>query len=1009
MGRNHRALGLLVALFLTAGASFAASSEATLAGKVIDGSGQPLPGATLTLRNDTLAFQERGTVTDAAGEYRFPHLPPGGGYQLTVSLPTYATLVFSDLTLDSGRTVTQDVLLRAGTEMKEVVRVQGKSETLDTEKVTSSTTFSSTFIAELPILGRNYQDILVLAPGVTDVNNTGNPNIHGARDTDVVTLVDGVSTTDPFTGYYGQNLNIESIQELEVITSAATAQYSRAQGGFASILTKSGQNEFQGTFKFFVRSDRLDGDGAGVEKPDVTGGLQGDQSYTSQHFTDLLPFLSVSGAMVRDRLWYYLAAEYIHQETPVNAISQSFVTPVYGNREFGKMTWQVAPSQRMTFSLILDKERRENLGIDSLTDVQSGYYTTRGGPTLTLKESAVFKPTVLLESSLSWFDNRFSQQPTMNPDTNGNGILWVDDRPDLGGNGDGILDASERDPGEDWDGDGFYDAYEDLNHNNSPNVGEDMDHDGIVSSYHAACDGYHHEDKNCNGYLDTEADTNLNGRFDPAEDVGIPCDPHWGYCPSGFLTGTYKNGRRDTEDVNGNGVLDMVGNSGYTSTPFWEDTNGNGYPDKGEYQAPLSNDQDLWRDSQGRVYGPSAYSFNDHRKRMSWIEDLSLFVPDLGGNHDLKLGFAYEHEGYDSDTFRRPSFSPPSVSGVVGIPGYVNNAVTGDNLGIYLQDSWKPLPNLAIGLGLRFDYENLDSFGYSSFDPAPERRNYDAAMSASGLDINPTDGINNRGLCMDPLHSCLGSQDPPLQVLMSKMRAAAFGRLTRHNLEVEVLSGLLSGVTGGSNSLASFLGYAVQVRHPEAFQISNSNLAPRLSLSWDPWADGKTMAFGSWGRYYDKLFLNTMTLEQGPDNVTRTYQFDPDGLDNQGLPDNRIGRPLFQSSLSAFQVDRSLSTPYSDEWTAGFRRELAPEVLVSLRYINRNYHDQLQDIDINHHTKIDPLTGKPADVLGVPACPLSGSGSCSTSPNGAPDLYIDNFFFNRVYRLGNYNEQTYRG
>src|SRR5262249_5625433 len=161
----------------------------------------------------------------------------------------------------------------------------------------------STFISELPILGREYQDILVLAPGVSDVNKTGNPNIHGARDTDVITLVDGVSTTDPFTGYYGQNLNIESIQELEVITSAATAQYSGAQGGFASIITKSGQNEFQGTFKFYLRSDRLDGDGAGVEEADVTGGLLGAQSFTNLHFTDLMPFLSVSGALVRDRAW----------------------------------------------------------------------------------------------------------------------------------------------------------------------------------------------------------------------------------------------------------------------------------------------------------------------------------------------------------------------------------------------------------------------------------------------------------------------------------------------------------------------------------------------------------------------------------------------------------------------------------------------------------------------------------------------------------------------------------
>ena len=226
MGRYRFALGLLVAVILSARLAIAASTDATLVGKVTDKNGQPLPGVTLVLKNNSLAFQELGTLSDSQGEYRFAHLPPGGGYQLTVSLSDYSTLIFSDLVLGPGRTQEQGVVLHPKGDLKEVVRVQGKSDTLDTENVTASTTFSSTFISELPILGRDYQDVLVLAPGVSDVNKTGNPNIHGARDTDVVTLVDGVSTTDPFTGYYGQNLNIESIQELEVITSAASAELS---------------------------------------------------------------------------------------------------------------------------------------------------------------------------------------------------------------------------------------------------------------------------------------------------------------------------------------------------------------------------------------------------------------------------------------------------------------------------------------------------------------------------------------------------------------------------------------------------------------------------------------------------------------------------------------------------------------------------------------------------------------------------------------------------------------
>src|SRR4029453_9081107 len=181
------------------------------------------------------------------------------------------------------------------------------------------------------------------------------------------------------------------------------------------------------------------------------------------------------------KLWYYLATEYIHEEIPVNALSQAYVTPTLGYREFLKTTWQMSPANRLALSLILDHERDENQGISSLQDVQSGYTFVRGGPTLTLTESSVFGPKAVLDPWVYLFDNRFSQLPTMNPDTNGNGILFVDDRPELGGNQDGILDAKERDPGEDFDLDGFYDAFEDLNGDGYMNPGEDVDHDGVVN------------------------------------------------------------------------------------------------------------------------------------------------------------------------------------------------------------------------------------------------------------------------------------------------------------------------------------------------------------------------------------------------------------------------------------------------------------------------------------------------------------------------------------------------
>ena len=1029
MVRRRGALVFFLLGYLCVAPGIIAAPQAALAGKVVDAQGGPLPGASILLRNSAIAFNELGTLTDARGEFRFSFLPPGTQYELTVSLPGFTTIVFTDLSLEPEKTLEQNVVLRPAADFEETIRVKGKAQTLDTEKVTASTTFTAAFIAELPILGRDYQDILTLAPGVTDVNGTGNPNIHGARDTDVVTLVDGVSTTDPFTGYFGQNLNIESIQELEVITSAATAQYSRAQGGFANILTKSGGNEFKGTFKLFVRSGLLDRDGAGLDDPELTGGFQGDQAVREQHFTDLMPFLSVSGRIVPDRLWYYLAVEYLHEETPVNALTHAFVTPVYGYRGFFKTTWQMHSSHRLAFSLILDKERMENQGIDSLADTESGYYLTRGGPTLTLRESAVFSPTRMLESAVSWFDNRFSQNPTTDPDTNGNGVLYIDDHPEWGGNGDGIFDATERDSGEDWDDDRHFDVFEDMNFNTLWDGNEDLDGDGRIRASEAGCEGFGHEDLNCNGRLDSEADANLNGTLDPDEDVGIPyvCNT-WGssYCPAETQEGTRGNGRFDTEDRNGNGQLDVVGDSGYTTTPFWSDANGDGVPQPGEYRMPLPPDRDLGTDPDGRTTGPAAFEYHDHRTRFSWLEDLSLYIGDLAGTHDLKVGGAYEHEGYASDTFQRPIFTYPTgsrggtmnptgdpsptrvanrVLAVLGIPGNVENSASGDNLGIYLQDTWKPVPNLTLSLGLRYDFESVTSSGYTPFEPAAERRQFNALIELAGIDQNPRDSIVTSGLCHDPLRSCLPGGDLALSSLLSQLNAAAFGRMTRHPLDVGIITQVLGTTTGGSDDLSDYLGYAVRERQPEDFTITNSNLAPRLGVSWDPAADGKTTIFGSWGRYYDKLFLSSVVQEQGPDSVLREYEFDSNGVDYDGYPNRGLGDPISQSPLSATLVDRSLATPYTDEWTAGVQRELAPEVLVSLRYIHRDFHDQLQDVDLNHHFEVDPATGKPLDLLGDVRCFFR---ACASFPNGAPDLYVENLFFNRVMSLENTNEQRYQ-
>jgi hypothetical protein len=470
---------------------------------------------------------------------------------------------------------------------------------------------------------------------------------------------------------------------------------------------------------------------------------------------------------------------------------------------------------------------------------------------------------------------------------------------------------------------------------------------------------------------------------------------------------TRGNGRFDTEDANRNGQLDTLRNSGRTPFPFWADTNGNGMLDFGEYVAPLPPDQDFVTDETGRTVGPNPYQFEDRRRRFTWREDFSLFLPELGGSHDIKMGAVFEHEAFDRDTLQRPAISRGLVT--MGYPANVNNTAVGDNVGLFLQDVYKPVPNLTIHLGLRFDFESVRSFGYTSFDPASERRTYEALYAAAGVDVNPWDGFDEGGLCSDPLHDCTaaGTRTGPL---LGELSGLARRHLTRHNSLVDIEAPFLASALGQDVTLDDLLASGLPIRAPEEIRITNSNLAPRLGLTWDPFSDGRSKAFLSWGRYYDKLFLNSVVLEQGPDLITRYYEFDPDGVDAAG-PNNQLGSLGSQSAPSIYQLDRGLKTPYTDETTLGYEREISPELSFAVTHVRRDYQEQLQDLDANHRTRRDPVTGEYVDEFGKIVCERDRFGrlSCENTSDGVPDLFIQNFLFNQAFRLGNYNDQSYRG
>ncbi|HET8948492.1 MAG TPA: carboxypeptidase regulatory-like domain-containing protein [Candidatus Polarisedimenticolia bacterium] len=993
-GVNARTIIFLVLLGLGAGArEVQAQTTGGLKGFVTDETGRPLEGATIVATSKDQAISGRGGTSDVDGRFLIPTLPAGTDYQIAAAFPGFAPVTMTGIAVQAGQaTLVRIALSRLSGGIEEHVQVRAAPPVISLQDTTTQSRFTSEFIDALPLLGRNYQDLLSLAPGVSDVDGDGNPNIHGARDTDVVTLVDGVSTTDPLTGKVGAQLNIDSIQEIEVKTSGATAEFSRAQGGFANIITKSGGNQFEGNFKIYYRGSALDGDGAGIDDPSLHASL-GENGLRDLSFHDVLPFLSLSGPIMKDRAWFFLASEYVQIQTPVNALSAAFVTEQKEFRQFAKVTWQAAPNHRLAFSLNYDPQTFKNQGLNSFTREESSYTLDQGGLVVTAKWVGILGPYVSLETSLSGFDERPAQSPSIDPDTNGNRFIWSDR------NGNGFSEATEYDPGEDYDLDGVFDVYERVIDGKLV----DADHDGHQTPRHA-CEGALREDTDCDGRLDfLPEDLNGNGMLDPGEDRDGD-----GHLDAG------------TEDRNQNNHLDDTPQP-TSDYPYGERT-------------PRPADRFYTIDeATGRTSGPYYEDFDDKRQRFTLRQDLTLFVPDFYGSHDIKTGLVVEREQYHSQAGGRPILAPLDVPPNVGLSTVrailpaetsVQNEATSLTTGVYVQDSWKPFPNLSFGLGLRFDREATDSFGYTPFDPREQRVLFDRINNLRGGELTKTDdllqgnddGLWSQGIRNDPFFEGLPEYAIGWsgEAVMETLRVAALSRMTRHHLNSTILSAQLSTLfpelrNGGEFATDTLESLGVVAQEKEPFRLTNNNLAPRLSVAWDPFFDGRTKLFATWGRYYDKLFLNTIVGEEGPDSVNRYYVQDDLGVTGQGVPDRMLGDPISKAPPSATQIDRGLQTPWSDELTIGFERELAPELSLSLTYVARQYRQQLQDIDINHALRYGP-DGKAVDQLGrLPSDdPSAVTDPTARQPDGRPDLFINDFFFNQILRVGNYNRARYR-
>lgn len=374
-GIKRAASALIIALALAV-AALSQSNSGSITGIVQDSNGAAIRGATVTLTN--VGTNETRTVqTNDDGFYEVLSLPTGV-YKVSAKASSFQEASVSEVRLAVGDRLREDVKMGVGT-VNESVTVAAQT-VLETETSTVGDTITSERVANRPVNGRDFTELLATVPGSVQSTNQFQTSINGIPSTfgGTSVLVDGIDAgrvdlngTSNVLGRIESRVNrvsMDSIQEVQVLEQSYSAQYGEALSAVINPITKSGTNNFHGGIFDYFRNEHLDAN-------DFFNNAQGfpRSKFRLNQFGG-----NVSGPIKKDRLFFFTNYEGVRQTrgqlftalTPTaafrasmaRALSAPVATLPLPTRSF-TFPRQTAPSADLgLFSIQKDGKLREDTG-----------------------------------------------------------------------------------------------------------------------------------------------------------------------------------------------------------------------------------------------------------------------------------------------------------------------------------------------------------------------------------------------------------------------------------------------------------------------------------------------------------------------------------------------------------------------------------------------------------------------------------------------------------------------
>jgi hypothetical protein len=248
---------VLLMSILTCGQVWA-QATAQISGSLQDQSGAVLPGVEVTARQTETGIT-RTTITNETGSYALPNLPLGP-YRLEASLPGFRTFVRTGIVLQVNSNPTINIVLEVG-QVSEQVEVAANAGLVETRNLSVGQVMETSRIVDLPLNGRNAQELLLLGGGAAQAAPAGGQMFPGrllissAGTLGISTeyTLDGIRHVDPYDGWPLPLPFPDALAEFKTEIGGMSA--SQGRGAQVSAVTKSGTNEFHGTLFEFLRND----------------------------------------------------------------------------------------------------------------------------------------------------------------------------------------------------------------------------------------------------------------------------------------------------------------------------------------------------------------------------------------------------------------------------------------------------------------------------------------------------------------------------------------------------------------------------------------------------------------------------------------------------------------------------------------------------------------------------------------------------------------------------------